>query len=167
MTDRRPAPEEPKVTPLLQLVFDPGIVLKLKTVARQSRYGYVRYLARSGTPRHMNGGTVSPTMSNRGFPTDHSPPPCPSPPPAVESPTVPIPIPISVPAVTMQTPPPTYGWNSAHATFYPYANCQIASPNPFMQNTGHYLSNWNEYYGYPNYGNGVLPGFGAPVIACY
>ena len=77
--DGRPAPEKPKVTPLLQLVFDPGIVLKFQMAARQSRYSYVRYLARSGTPRHMTGGTMSPTMSNGGSPTDHSPPSLPQP----------------------------------------------------------------------------------------
>ena len=167
LADERQAPEKPKVTPLLQVVFDPGIVLKFQMAARQSRYSYVRYLARSGTPRHMTGGTMSPTMSNRGSPTDHSPPPCPSPPSAVESPTAPVPISISVPAVTTQPPPPTYGWNPAPATFHPYANCQMASPYPFVQNTGHCMANWNGYYGYPNYGNGVLQGFGAPAIACY
>ena len=130
LADGRPAPEKPKVTPLLQLVFDPGIVLKFQMAARQSRYSYVRYLARSGTPRHMTGGTMSPMMSNGGSPTDHSPPPCPSPPSAVESPTVPVPISISVPAVTMQPPPPTYGWNPAPATFHPYANYQTGQPLP-------------------------------------
>ena len=166
LVDERSAPGKPKVTPLLQLVFDPGIVLKFQTAARQSRYSYVRYLTRSGTSRHMTGGTMSPMTSNKGSPTDHSPPPCPSPPSAVEPPTVPVPISISVPAVTMQPPPPTYGWNPAPATFHPYSNYQMASPYPLVQNTGHCILNWNGFYGHPNYGNGVLPGFGAPVIAC-
>jgi hypothetical protein len=164
--DGQPAPEKPKVTPLLQLVFDPGIVLKYQMAARQSRYSYVRYLARSETPRHMTGGTTSPTMSNGGSPTDHSPPSCHSPPSAVESPTVPVPISISVPAVTMQPPPPTYSWNPAPATFHPYSNYQTASPYPLVQNTGHCMANWNGYYGYPTYYNGALQGFGTPAIAC-
>ena len=166
LADERQAPEKPKVTPLLQVVFDPGIVLKFQMAARQSRYSYVRYLARSGTSRHTTGGTMSSTMSNRGSPTDHSPPPCPSPPPAVESPTAPVPMSLTVPAVTIQPPPPNYDWNPAPAAFHPYANCQMASPHPFVQNTGHCMANWNGYYGYPTYGNGVFRGFGAPAIAC-
>ena len=165
LADERQAPEKPKVTPLLQLVFDPGIVLKFQMVARQSRYSYVRYLARSGTPQHMTGGTTSPMTQNGGFTTDHAPTPCPSPPPADEAGAASTTHP--VPDVRSQTPPATFGSNPTLTSWHPYSNYQMTNPYPFVQNTGHCMANWNEYCGYPNYGNGVLPGFGAPAIACY
>ena len=49
----QPEHGKPAVVPLSQVVFDPGIALKCSQAARQSRFGFFRYLARTCIPPEM------------------------------------------------------------------------------------------------------------------
>ena len=156
---------KPAVVPLLQVVFDPGIALKIHQAARQSSYGFVRYLARTCTPPEISDGPMSPTESSRNSTMNSDPNLCPSPPPAVELSTIPNSVPF--PDVTYQSVVPTFGSNPMYSHAYPYASCRTDNAYPTVQDTGPCMWSWNgdptqTFSGYEG-----LQGFGTPVVECF
>ena len=156
---------KPAVVPLLQVVFDPGIALKIHQAARQSSYGFVRYLARTCIPPEMSDGPLSLTVSSRDSTTNHGPTMCPSPPPAAELSSASSPVPF--PDVMDQSFVPTFDSNPMYSYVYPDASWRTDNAYPIIQDTGLCMWSWNGYPEQTFNDYGGFKGFDTPVVECF